>query len=386
MRCVPAHYFTVAKALAWRSAIDDDPAYQRESAVWSLDQQQLFIDSLINGYDVPKIYLHDLRGRHPTKVYAVVDGKQRLTTIWAYLQDGFPLAPTFQIEPGNMPDVLADAVAPAGALRFSQLDPRWRAVLMQTFLSVVLIHDATEEDIEELFSRLNNGVPLGPAERRNALGGEMATLIREIAGRAAFAMSLGFSNGRRLHFDLAARVLALEDARLRGAEAELDLSPVGLDAFVRQRRRLATVDRLELVSAIDRRLAASATVFSTADPLLASPAAAFAYLRFAWEALGEDPTAATTERVRSFLDGLRRTRRRDGSSDADTAGPRLVDLGAAYERQAASGAASTDAVHRDWPMEARGDGDRPGGHVPDRAVRVPGHATSLTDPTIAEET
>ena len=68
MRCVPAHDFTVAKALAWRSAIADDPPYQRPSAVWSLAKQQLFIDSLINGYDVPKIYLHDLRGKHPTRV------------------------------------------------------------------------------------------------------------------------------------------------------------------------------------------------------------------------------------------------------------------------------------------------------------------------------
>ena len=67
-------------------AIDENAPYQREGAVWSLEQQQLFIDSLLNGYDVPKIYLHDLRGKHPTKVYAIVDGKQRLTTIWRFLR------------------------------------------------------------------------------------------------------------------------------------------------------------------------------------------------------------------------------------------------------------------------------------------------------------
>ena len=62
MRCVPAHDFTVMKAYLWRSAINEKPPYQRESSVWSLEKQQLFIDSLLNGYDVPKIYLHDLRG------------------------------------------------------------------------------------------------------------------------------------------------------------------------------------------------------------------------------------------------------------------------------------------------------------------------------------
>ena len=55
VRCVPAPDFTVGKALAWRSSIDADVPYQRESFVWSLEQQQLFIDSLLNGYDVPKI-------------------------------------------------------------------------------------------------------------------------------------------------------------------------------------------------------------------------------------------------------------------------------------------------------------------------------------------
>src|SRR5918999_6479996 len=105
MRCVTARDFTVGKALAWRSSIEENAPYQREGAVWSTEQQQLFIDSLLNGYDVPKIYLHDLRGQHPTKVYAVVDGKQRLNTIWRFLGDSFPLAPDFHALESNLPDL-----------------------------------------------------------------------------------------------------------------------------------------------------------------------------------------------------------------------------------------------------------------------------------------
>src|SRR5215210_3593051 len=112
MRCVPAHDFNVAKAMAWRSAIHDDPPYQRESSVWSLDKQQLFVDSLLNGYDVPKIYLHDLRGLQPTKVYAIVDGKQRLTTIWRFLRDELALAPDYKTIQANIPDEAAAARPP----------------------------------------------------------------------------------------------------------------------------------------------------------------------------------------------------------------------------------------------------------------------------------
>jgi hypothetical protein len=166
MRCEPAHHFTVAKAIAWRSSMDAEPLYQRRGDAWSLGHRQLFIDSLLNGYDIPKIYLHDLRGQHPTKVYAIVDGKQRLTALWSFVDDGFPLAEGFRVEPANRPDLPPAAIDPRGPLRFSELDRHWRDVLLGSFLSVVLIRDAQPADIDELFSRLNNGVPLSPDERR----------------------------------------------------------------------------------------------------------------------------------------------------------------------------------------------------------------------------
>ena len=274
MRCLPAHHFTVAKARAWRSSIEEEPPYQRESGAWSLDKRQLFIDSLLNGYDVPKIYLHDLRGSHPTKVYAIVDGKQRLTTIWSFLEDGFPLATDFRIQSGDDPDVPADAVPPVGALRFSQLDRHWQKLLAGTYLSVVLIRDADAEDIEDLFSRLNNGEALNAAERRNALGGDMAVLIREVARRPFFAERLPFSNARHQHFALAAALLAVEAARRAGVTDLPGLGDAALDAFVRENRHLGAADRAGLIDGVDSQLERATTVFEPSDPRLVSPAEA----------------------------------------------------------------------------------------------------------------
>jgi hypothetical protein len=274
MRCLPAHHFTVAKARAWRSSIDEDPPYQRESGAWSLDKRQLFIDSLLNGYDVPKIYLHDLRGSHPTKVYAILDGKQRLTTIWSFLEDGFPLAADFRIQGGDEPndlDVPTDVVRPVGALRFSQLDGHWQQLLTGTYLSVVLIRDADADDIEDLFSRLNNGEALNAAERRNALGGDMAVLIRDVARRPFFAERLPFSNARHQHFALAAALLAVEAAKRAG---EPDLPAPGdaaLDTFVRENRHLGQADRAALSHGVDIQLDLATRAFSPSDPRLASP-------------------------------------------------------------------------------------------------------------------
>ena len=156
---MPAHPFTVGKTLAWKSAIDIDPPYQRPADAWDRRRQQRFIDSLLNGFDVPKFYLHDVRGGpRPTIAYAVVDGKQRLTAVWSYLADGFGLADDFAST--SPPPGLESVPRPAPGMRYSDLPVPWRATLRQTYLSVVLIQDATLDEIEELFARLNSGVPL----------------------------------------------------------------------------------------------------------------------------------------------------------------------------------------------------------------------------------
>jgi len=272
MRCVPAHDFTVAKALAWRSAIADDPPYQRESSIWSLEKQQLFVDSLLNGYDVPKIYLHDLRGKHPTRVYAVVDGKQRLTTIWRFLSGEFALADDFRIEPTNLPDLPEGVTHPRAGQRFGELAAAWQRVLRQTHLAVVLIQNATEADIEDLFSRLNNGEPLNAAEKRNAIGGDAVRLIRSLAGHRFFADRVRFANQRYQHRDAAARILTLEDAALRGRPDLPDLDGRALDDFVRDNRRLAPAHRRVLRERVEAVLDRLVDVFEARDPLLATQA------------------------------------------------------------------------------------------------------------------
>lgn len=326
MRCVPALDFTLAKALAWRSSIDTEPPYQRPGSIWTLDKQQLFIDSLLNGYDVPKIYLHDLRGKHPTKVYALVDGKQRLGAIWGFLRDEFGLADDFRIEPRNLPDLPPDVRHPRPGDRFSDLDPRWQRVLTSTYLAVVLIQNATESDIEDLFSRLNNGEPLTPAEKRNAIGGEMARLIRDIARHPFFTERLRFGNGRLQHLELAARLLRLEDAATDAMDAEgslPDLRPPALDQFVRSARQNGVDPQLR--ARVERTLDRLDRGFEVGDPLLAGGTdATLAYLlaRDRAEQLDADPG-----RLRAFFATFADDRRVALERPAAVRDPAIVEFG-----------------------------------------------------------
>ena len=52
-----------ARTLSWwktrRSKIDMEPPYQRRGRLWSDTDKAYLIDSILNGYDVPKVYMAD---------------------------------------------------------------------------------------------------------------------------------------------------------------------------------------------------------------------------------------------------------------------------------------------------------------------------------------
>ena len=51
------------KTLSWwhnrRNTIDMNPPYQRRGGLWSQTDKAYLIDSILNGYDIPKIYVAD---------------------------------------------------------------------------------------------------------------------------------------------------------------------------------------------------------------------------------------------------------------------------------------------------------------------------------------
>ena len=73
---------------------------------------------------------------------------------------------------------------------------------------VVLSIDYTDDDIEEIFLRLQNGTPLNAAEKRRAIPGTMRTIVAKLAKHRVFKLA-GFTSKRYAHEDAAAKVLHL---------------------------------------------------------------------------------------------------------------------------------------------------------------------------------
>ncbi|MFI6165277.1 DUF262 domain-containing protein [Nocardia sp. NPDC051052] len=67
----------------------DIPDWQRDE-VWSLDHKQLLIDSILNGWKLPKFYF--AKTSSDPDEFDVVDGQQRLATIWEFHEGGLRLS------------------------------------------------------------------------------------------------------------------------------------------------------------------------------------------------------------------------------------------------------------------------------------------------------
>lgn len=70
------------------SGLDFNPSYQRE-LVWDLEDKEALIDSIFNRRDIGK-FAFCFKGYDQEKLYEVLDGKQRLSTIMEFIMDGFP--------------------------------------------------------------------------------------------------------------------------------------------------------------------------------------------------------------------------------------------------------------------------------------------------------
>lgn len=181
--------------------INPNPTYQR-SAVWKPDQKQLLLDSILRKIDIPKLYLRETTSNG--FAYEIIDGQQRMRALWEFLANKFPLSEEAE------QILVGDSLFDVAEYTYDKLPSKLKVERIHKYtLDVVIIQQATEDEIADLFYRLNNGTPLKPAEVRNAMPGEMTQAIRELA-RHGFFSKVSFGNLRYAHAQVAAQMMMLE--------------------------------------------------------------------------------------------------------------------------------------------------------------------------------
>jgi len=136
------------------------PDYQRDAEQWNSRKKSLFIESLLNNLTIPAFFLCEDEERN----YEVVDGQQRLTTIWDFANDDFTISAASNIE----------YIAPQSALysgkKFSQLSRDLQNIFNDYPLTIIYLPKNLHLPTKlEIFRRINEGgTPLSGQDIRLA--------------------------------------------------------------------------------------------------------------------------------------------------------------------------------------------------------------------------
>ena len=264
---------SILRVYADRHRIQTDPQYQRLSSVWNLGNRQFLMDTIVNDFDIPKLYFHEFArtkvledGRHVD--FAIIDGRQRLETIWAFIDGKFALADDFKY--------YSDDSVRAAGLTYADLSakyPRLKTQIDSYSLPIMLVAADDLDYIEDMFLRLNEAVPLNAAEKRNAMGGPLTVVIRTIAAHPFFLTKVPFSNTRYQHREVAVKFLLLAH---KGTA--VDTKRVYLDELVREFRETDDAEAARRLSEhVNHVLSEMCSVFIDKDPLLKTQAMTVIY-------------------------------------------------------------------------------------------------------------
>jgi hypothetical protein len=150
--------------------------------------------------DIPKLYLRSIgNGAQGGYDFEVVDGQQRLRAIWEFFDGEYPLSKDMELVRGG---------EDLRGRRYDAMPTEVWIELGRYPLTVVEL-DATDDEVEEMFVRLQNGTTLRAAEIRNAMPGDMKVFVRDLSEHPFFP-SCRFANKRRDYDHVAAQMTRLE--------------------------------------------------------------------------------------------------------------------------------------------------------------------------------
>jgi len=146
------------------------PKYQRRRTTWPIMAKTSLLDTLLNNYPIPPIYLREYITEGRERKREIIDGQQRISTILEFIDNKYSLAKNFTESEfqGN---------------KFSELPFGMQQEILDYELSFFVIKQATESDIISIFSRLNSfTLPLNKQEKRNAnYSGQFKTLVYKLS-------------------------------------------------------------------------------------------------------------------------------------------------------------------------------------------------------------
>lgn len=171
-------------------SIDMDADYQREK-IWSTEQQEALLDSIIENIDIPKLYLAEVENNKEFD-YECIDGKQRMASLLNFFR---PDGSSKPIRVGILSTLYTyDQLKkdhPNYAKQMEDYELHF-LVYKKSFLE-----EKTEDFINKIFRRLQLGIRLNAGETLKSYTGVIRNFIfKDIGGNGPFLKNTGLSEKR----------------------------------------------------------------------------------------------------------------------------------------------------------------------------------------------
>ncbi|MAJ36157.1 MAG: hypothetical protein CBC12_13635 [Candidatus Puniceispirillum sp. TMED52] len=159
--------------------------YQR-GLTWKEHQKQMFIDSLFRGYKAPAFYFHKkIKGNYDNISIEIIDGQQRIDALASYIDGAFPLLDPNANGAFKFPNFSEEIICPWAGKRFDELTDELKKELLDHELVIYEITTNDDNQVRDLFIRLQAGTPLTPQDKRDAWPGNFTDFVLTIGGKQA---------------------------------------------------------------------------------------------------------------------------------------------------------------------------------------------------------
>lgn len=188
-----------------RDKYEHYPLFQR-GRVWSPTMKKGLIDTVLRGMYMHPLLVYQTTTPEGETRYPVLDGQQRLSTIFDYMDGRFAtmsIAASRKYERAIIPPLEPNS-------HYSQLTPKGRNAFDDYVLSLYVLEDIDDPALGLTYRRVQNQVPLTMAEKLWSYTSKCASLAAELMKHPIWAEWYQGSKDRKQHFQASLYVIHLE--------------------------------------------------------------------------------------------------------------------------------------------------------------------------------
>ena len=161
----------------------------QRNSVWKDDKRSLFIHTLMQDYPFPAVYAVEM-----DEVMYMLDGKQRFLSVLNFIDGEYALDK-------DTPNIIVkDQEIIVANKKFEELPEDLRDNILSSQFLIYVFKNITEAEINEIFLRLNYGMPLTKIELTRVMAGNTAMKFVQEVGKMDFFKRCNLTDSQKNRF------------------------------------------------------------------------------------------------------------------------------------------------------------------------------------------